>query len=358
MIQIIAEAGVNHNGSLDRARQLIDVAARAGADAVKFQTFRAAAIVSRHARKAAYQERNTGTDESQLDMIRRLELSEADHNVLIAHARQAGIAFLSTPFDEHSVDMLVKDLGLNTLKIGSGEITNAPLLLRVAKSGCRIILSTGMSTLEDVEEALGVLAFGMTEPDSVPSSDAFKQAFATDAGCALLRERVALLHCTTDYPAAIGEVNLRALDTLRDAFGLPVGYSDHTRGTHISVAAVARGASIIEKHFTLDRNLPGPDHKASLEPAELASMVTEIRDVEQALGDGVKKPSVSERGNREVARKSLVAARDIAAGEILSPENLTCKRPGTGISPMLYWDWLGRTASRAYAADELIEPWA
>lgn len=355
-VLVIAEAGVNHNGSLERARHLIDAAAAARADAVKFQTFRADAIVSRHARKAAYQERTTGVDESQLDMIRRLELSEVDHRALIAHAQSAGIEFLSTPFDEQSVDMLVNDLKLRTIKVASGEITNAPLLLRIAQSGCRIILSTGMSTLAEVEAALGVLAFGMLSLAGSPSPEAFKQAFASPQGIALLSDRVMLLHCTTEYPAAVGEVNLRAMETMQKTFGLPIGYSDHTEGIHVAVAAVARGACAIEKHFTLSRALPGPDHKASLEPGELTAMVAAIRDVEAALGDGVKQPSPTEIGNRAVVRKSLVAARNIAAGEALGVDNLTCKRPGGGISPMHYWEWLGRPARRAYAADELIEP--
>ncbi len=355
-VLVIAEAGVNHNGSLDRALQLIDAAAAARADAVKFQSFRASAIVSRHARKAAYQERTTGSDETQFEMIKRLELSEADHRVLIAHAKSAGIAFLSTPFDEDSVDMLVRGLDLRSIKVASGEITNAPLLLRIAHSGCRIILSTGMSTLAEVEAALGILAFGMLMPSEVPSPGACKQAAASQAGQALLHERVMLLHCTTEYPAAVAETNLRAMETMQQAFGLPVGYSDHTEGIHIAVAAVARGACAIEKHFTLSRDLPGPDHKASLEPAELTAMVAAIRDVEAALGDGAKQPSMTEIKNRAVVRKSLVAARDIAVGELLTAENLTCKRPGGGISPMHYWDWLGRPAQRPYATDELIEP--
>ncbi len=355
-VLVIAEAGVNHNGSLERARQLIDAAAAARADAVKFQTFRASAIVSRYARKAAYQERTTGVDESQLDMIKRLELSEADHRALIAHAQNAGIEFLSTPFDEQSLDMLVNDLKLRTIKVASGEITNAALLLRIARSGCRVILSTGMSTLAEVEAALGVLAFGMRTSSEAPSPEVFKKALESQIGLALLRERTLLLHCTTEYPAAVAETNLRAMESMRHAFGLPVGYSDHTEGIHVAIAAVACGACAVEKHFTLSRDLPGPDHKASLEPSELKAMVAAIRDVEAAFGDGVKQPSTTEIKNRAVVRKSLVAARDIAAGEPLTADNLTCKRPGNGISPMHYWEWLGRPARRAYEADELIEP--
>lgn len=354
---VIAEAGVNHNGSIDMARGLIDVAAEAGADVVKFQTFRASEIVSRHAPKAEYQIRTTGADESQLDMVRKLQLSEADHETLIAHARNRDIGFLSTPFDVSSLRMLTQRFGLKTIKISSGEITNAPFLLEVARTGRRVILSTGMSTLAEVKMALSVLAFGYTVPlDAKPGLDAFASAFTTDIGQAALRKHVSLLHCTTEYPAPYAEANLKAMDTLSRAFRLPVGLSDHTSGIHVPIAAVALGARIIEKHFTLDRNLPGPDHAASLEPTELKAMVQAIRDVEAALGDGIKQPTASERKNRDVARRSLVAARPLRAGQLLGPEDLTAKRPGTGLSPMEYWDRLGQPATRDYAADEPIEP--
>lgn len=353
---VIAEAGVNHNGSLDLARELIEAAAQAGADAVKFQTFKASEIVSRHAPKAAYQQRNTDQGESQLEMIRKLELSVEDHRVLIAHARQSGIEFLSTPFEMRSLALLVDELGLRTIKIPSGEITNAPFLVQIARTGCRMILSTGMSTLGEVESALSMLAYGGLRPvDQPPGAAAFEAAYMSAAGQTLLRERVVLLHCTTEYPAPVADVNLKAMDVMAQAFGLPVGYSDHTEGIHIAVAAVARGARVIEKHFTLDRNLPGPDHKASLEPAELRATVSAIRDVEAALGDGIKCPSAAELKNRAVVRKSLVAACPIAAGELYSEENLTCKRPGTGVLPTAYWNRLGTAAARDYAADELID---
>lgn len=353
---VIAEAGVNHNGSIDMARALIDAAAEAGADAVKFQTFRASEVISRYAPKAEYQTRTTGADESQLEMVRRLELSEADHETLIAHARNRGIGFLSTPFDMPSLRMLTHRFGLETIKIPSGEITNAPFLLAIARTGRRVILSTGMSTLAEVKMALSVLAFGYTAPlDAKPGLDAFVAAFATDAGQVALREHTTLLHCTTEYPAPYAEVNLKAMDTLSQEFGLPVGLSDHTLGIHIPIAAVARGARIIEKHFTLDRSLPGPDHAASLEPAELKAMVRAIRDVEAALGDGVKQPTATEWKNRDIARKSLVAARPLRAGQSLGPEDLTSKRPGTGLSPFHYWDQLGRLVDRDYAADEMLE---
>lgn len=353
---IIAEAGVNHNGSQDMAKRLIDIAAEAGADAVKFQTFRADHVVSRHAPKAEYQTRTTDKAESQLEMIRKLEFTEADHEMLIAHAKIRGITFLSTPFDLPSLQMLTGRFGMETVKIPSGEITNAPFLLEIARSAKRVILSTGMSNLAEVEAALGTLAFGFTLPPGVtPSRDAFARTFASDAGQESLRGRVTLLHCTTEYPAPYAEVNLRAMDTLAAAFALPVGFSDHTQGIHIPVAAVARGARVLEKHYTLDRSLPGPDHKASLEPDELRQMVVAIREVEMALGDGVKRPSFAEWKNRDVARKSLVAARAIVEGEVFTAENLACKRPGTGISPMLLHDVLGRIATRAFSQDELIE---
>lgn len=353
---VIAEAGVNHNGSLDMAKELIEAAARAGADAVKFQTFKATEIVSRFAPKAAYQQRNTDETESQLEMIRKLELSIEDHRVLIEHARQNGIEFLSTPFDAGSLTLLVDDLGLRTIKIPSGEITNAPFLVKIAATGCRMILSTGMSTLGEVESALSMLAYGALVPvDHPPGRAAFEAAYMSPSGQALLRERVVLLHCSTEYPAPVADVNLKAMDVMAQAFGLPVGYSDHTEGIHISVAAAARGACLIEKHFTLDKKLPGPDHKASLEPDELSAMIRAIRDIALALGDGIKRPSVTELKNRDVVRKSLVAARPIAVGELFSEENLTCKRPGTGVSPMAYWNRLGTTATRDYGADELVE---
>ncbi|MCG3771117.1 MAG: N,N'-diacetyllegionaminic acid synthase [Nitrosomonadaceae bacterium] len=353
---LIAEAGVNHNGDLSLAKKLIDAAADVGADAVKFQTFRAEQVVSRHAPKAEYQARITGQFESQLEMLRKLELSEADHGEMMAHAKARGIMFLSTPFDVPSLDLLTKQFGLQIIKIPSGEITNAPFLLAIARAAKRVIVSTGMSTLAEVEAALSVLAFGFTSAATVtPRREDFEQAFASDAGQQALRERVTVLHCTTEYPAPFSEVNLRAMDTLATAFGLPVGYSDHTLGIHIALAAVARGARVIEKHITLDRNLPGPDHKASLEPDELRELVCQIREIEQALGDGIKRPAASEWKNRNVARRSLVAARAIQAGEVFAAESLTCKRPGAGVSPFEYWEILGQAASRSYNVDEALD---
>ncbi|MCG3770803.1 MAG: N,N'-diacetyllegionaminic acid synthase [Nitrosomonadaceae bacterium] len=353
---IIAEAGVNHNGDLNLAKQLIDVAAEAGASAVKFQTFRAELVVSRHAPKAEYQTRTTDQAESQFEMIRNLELTENDHELLIAHAQLRDIAFLSTPFDVPSLHLLVNRFGLKTIKIPSGEITNAPFLLAIARAAQRVILSTGMSTLTEVEAALGVLAFGFaTSGFAMPQRGDFERAFASDAGQQALHGSVTLLHCTTEYPAPFNEVNLRTMDTLAAKFGLPVGYSDHTSGIHVSVAAVARGARVIEKHFTLDRSMPGPDHKASLQPDELRQLVCQIRDIERALGDGVKRPSASEWKNRDVVRKSLVAARAVQAGEVFTEENLTCKRPGTGVSPFAYWQTKGQAARRSYGADEALD---
>ena len=353
---IIAEAGVNHNGDLDLARQLIDVAADAGANAVKFQTFVAERVVSRHAPKAEYQTRTTDEAESQLEMIRKLELSEADHEALIAHAQARDIVFLSTPFDAPSLHLLTKRFGLQMIKIPSGEITNPLFLLAIARAAQRVIVSTGMSTLAEVENALGVLAFGFTAPaTAAPQRGDFEQSYASEAGQQALRDRVTLLHCTTEYPAPFGEVNLLAMDTMATAFRLPVGYSDHTTGIHVSLAAVARGAQVIEKHFTLDRDLPGPDHKASLEPDELRKLVQQVREIEAALGDGIKRPTASEWKNREVARRSLVAAKTIQAGEMFTVDNLACKRPGTGVSPFAYWQTLGQTAIRNYNSDEELD---
>lgn len=353
---IIAEAGVNHNGSLDRAFELVDAAADAGADAVKFQTFKADSLVSRAAPKARYQVATTGADESQHEMIRKLELDEAAHAALIAHCKVRRIEFLSTPFDPESLELLAGRFGISRIKLSSGDITNAPLLLLAARSGKPVILSTGMSTLEEVAAALGVLAFGYREANADPSNVAFERCLESPEGRAALEDKVVLLHCTTEYPAPMADVNLRAMQTLRSKFGLPVGYSDHTAGVTIPVAAVAMGAVVIEKHFTLDRNLPGPDHKASLEPRELDEMVSAIRDVEVALGSPVKQPAASEMGNRPIARKSLVAGRDIRMGEVFTSENLAVKRPGDGISPLRYWEWLGRVADRDYRRDEKVGP--
>ena len=331
MTLIIAEAGVNHNGDLGMARELIAVAAAAGADLVKFQTFDAASLIAADAPKATYQITATGDDESQFDMVRKLELSAADHDVLIAECARHGIGFFSTAFDTRSFDLLLA-LGLDRVKVPSGEITNLPFLRHVAAAGKPIILSTGMATLGEIEDALNVLEAGGTP-----------------------RGHVTILHCNTEYPTPMRDVNLRAMTSIGAAFGTAVGYSDHTSGIEVAIAAVALGASVIEKHFTLDRRLPGPDHAASLEPAELKAMVAAIRNIEVALGDGRKRPSPSEIGNRAIARKALVAAVPIRAGEAFTAANVTAKRPGTGISPMRWDEVIGTVARRDFAADEPIE---
>ena len=325
---IVAEAGVNHNGDFELARRLVDAAADVAADAVKFQTFRTGTLVSRVAPKAAYQRETTGGGEGQDEMLRRLELGAEEHARLVEHCAKRGMLFFSAPFDEGSADLL-ETLGVALYKIPSGEITNLPLLRHVAAKRRPIILSTGMSTLEEVEQAVAAIR---------------------GAGAAGL----ALLHCLSAYPAPVAEVNLRAMDTLRERFGCPVGFSDHTLGIEISLAAAARGATIIEKHLTLDKNLPGPDHRASLDPGEFAELVRCVRSVEAALGDGRKRPMPSEIDTAAVARKSLVAARAIRAGEVLIREAVALKRPGTGISPAELERALGRRVRRNLAPDEVI----
>ncbi|MEN9847566.1 MAG: N-acetylneuraminate synthase [Pseudomonadota bacterium] len=351
---VIAEAGVNHNGSLTLAKQLVDAAISAGADAVKFQTFRAENLVTARAHKAEYQQQTTGDNSSQLEMLKTLELSEVAHHELHRYCQQQAIEFLSTPFDLLSLEFLVNQLNISRLKIASGEINNAPLLFSMAKTGKPVILSTGMSTLGDIEIALSILAFGYLYPEVLPSLEQCQQAYSTPEGQQILRERVTLLHCTTEYPAPFDSINLQVLETLRHSFGLAVGYSDHTVGITVPIAAVAKEACVIEKHLTIDKNLAGPDHAASLEPKEFKQMVTAIRQVELALGNAVKIPSACEWKNREVARKSLVAAQQIKKGEVFTPENLTVKRPASGISPLYYWECLGESADHDYQADELI----
>lgn len=355
MTLIIAEAGVNHNGQEKLAFELVNAAHEAGADIVKFQTFKAKNLVTEEAKQADYQVANTQKQESQLSMLSRLELSYEAHHKLVKHCNDLGIEFLSTAFDFESLHFLVNELGLNRLKLPSGEITNAPLVLAHARTGCDLIVSTGMATLSEIETVLGVIAFGYTSAhDATPSLQAFQEAYASAAGQKALKEKVTILHCTTEYPAPMEEINLRAMDTIGRAFDLAAGYSDHSEGITIPIAAVARGAVVIEKHFTLDKNMEGPDHKASLEPLELTAMVKAIRQVEVALGSSVKTPTVSEIKNKAVARKSLVAATAIKVGETLNDANMTIKRPGGGVSPLYYWDYLGRKATREYRAGELI----
>ena len=328
---VIAEAGVNHNGDVGTAKQLIDVAAEAGADFVKFQTFCAERLVITQAQKAGYQVKETGSLETQYQMLKRLEISEKMHRVLLEHCQKRNIGFLSTGFDIQSIDFL-HSLGIRLYKIPSGEVTNLMYLRYVGSLAGEIVLSTGMCTLGEVEDAIEVLEKAGTG-----------------------RDRITVLHCTTEYPTPMQEVNLRAMLSMKSAFGLKVGYSDHTQGIEVAIAAVALGATLIEKHFTLDRNFPGPDHKASLEPTELSAMITSIRNIEMALGDGVKRVTASEFMNRPVARKSLVASRKIFKGERFSIDNITPKRPGYGVSPMRWDEIIGRSAVRDFSTDELIE---
>jgi N-acetylneuraminate synthase len=353
---IIAEAGVNHNGDLSRALALVEAAVAAKADVVKFQSFRADKLATVSAAKADYQQVTTGIEQSQHEMLRTLELS-AEHERRISEACAAsGIMYMSTAFDADSATHLVKHIGISQLKVGSGDLTNAPLLLHLARFKLPIILSTGMATLAEIERALGVIAFGfLREEASRPKLTDFSEILVDGATWTELRGKVTLLHCTTEYPADSHTINLRAMDTLRSAFGLPVGFSDHSRGIHIAAAAVALGATVIEKHVTLDRSLPGPDHRASIEPDELAAMVAHIRDVELALGDGRKVPAPEEISNRNVARRSLVAAVKITRGEAFTTDNLAVKRPGNGNAPERYWDFLGRAASRDYSPDDMID---
>jgi N-acetylneuraminate synthase len=349
---VIAEAGVNHNGSEALAYKLIN-AAHAGADIVKFQTFKSEFVVSQKAEKAKYQKTQTGGGK-QLDMIRKLELNFEVHKRLCHYCEDIGIEYMSTAFDQPSLDLLAGELKLGRLKIASGEILNGPLLLAHAKKATQLIVSTGMCTMGDIEQALGVIAFGLTGCKLEPCEQNFHEAYCSEEGQKLLREKVTLLHCTTEYPSPFNEVNLNVLNTFKSAFDLPVGYSDHTKGIAIPTAAVALGAKIIEKHFTLDSSMEGPDHKASLEPAEFKKMISQIREVEMSLGSSVKKPTPSESANRAIARKSLMAGCDIKAGEIFDANNMVAKRPGTGISPMQYWSLVGTVASKNYQADDQI----
>ena len=331
MTIIIAEAGVNHNGCLEMAFKLVEAAAMAGADIVKFQTFKAEELATNKANKAKYQLETTDPDECQQKMLKRLELSNEEHIQLVEYCKNIGIEFLSTGFDSPSIQFL-RELDMKRWKIPSGEITNLPYLREIATDGKPIILSTGMANLGEIEAAIDVL---------------IKEGID--------RKDITIMHCTTEYPAPFTEVNLRAMRSISKAFEIDVGYSDHTKGIAVPISAVALGAKVIEKHLTLDRTLDGPDHKASLEPMEFASMVEGIRSVEMALGSGIKRPTTSERRNQEIARKSIVAIRTIDRGEILTTENIGTKRPGTGLSPM-YWDeCLGRKAARDYKTDDLIE---
>ena len=326
---IIAEAGVNHNGNLKIAKKLINVAADAGADMVKFQTFTPERIVSRFAEKAEYQKKSTGNDDSQLEMLRKLVLKKEWHPVLKEHAEKRGIKFISTPFDFDSIDFL-KELDLPLFKIPSGEITNLPYLERIGQIGKPVILSTGMSSMDEIEKAVSILR---------------------ESGCG----EISVLHCNTQYPTPYKDVNLEAMDTIRRRLNVPVGYSDHTSGIEVPIAAVAMGAEIIEKHYTLDKDMEGPDHKASLDPCELKEMIRAIRNIEDAIGDGEKSLTPSEMNNLKVVRKSIVAAKPIKSGDVLTEDNITVKRPGIGLSPMMWYDVIGTNAIRDFDEDEFIE---
>lgn len=352
-VYVIAEAGVNHNGELELARQLVDRAAEAGANAVKFQTFKAAKLASRKAPKAGYQTRTTDSQESQLDMLKKLELPTEWHHELKQRAHDRGIEFLSTAFDPDSLDFL-ETLGMPFYKVPSGELTNGPLLWQFARQRRPLVVSTGMATLSEVEQALAVITHAYhhdTEPSHV---DEAWRAWSQPELRQALRDKVTLLHCTSQYPTPMHEVNLTAMDTLGRAFGLPVGYSDHTEGIAVPVAAVARGAVLIEKHFTLDRSMPGPDHKASLEPAELTLMVQQIRAISLALGDGLKGPQPSEWDTRQAARQQVVAARDLPQGHLLSRSDLGTSRCGHGLPPVALWGLVGQPTTRAYSAGDII----
>ncbi|HBY86099.1 MAG TPA: N-acetylneuraminate synthase [Colwellia sp.] len=352
---IIAEAGVNHNGNESLAFKLVDAAYEAGADIVKFQTFKASKLVTANAKQAVYQIKNTQKEESQLAMLSRLELSFEVHIELIKYCNKLGIEFLSTAFDSDSLKFLVNELKLKKLKIPSGDLTNAPLLLEHAQTGCDLIVSTGMATLAEIETALGVIAFGYTaKSKDKPGRQAFEKAYISELGQKKLKEKVTVLHCTTEYPAPVEDINLNAMDTIANAFKLNIGYSDHSTGIYIPVAAVARGATTIEKHFTLDKDMEGPDHKASLEPEELKNMIGAIRKIELALGDGIKGPRPSEIKNKYVGRKSLVASKQIGIGDVLCDENIDIKRPGNGMNPIHYWELLNKASTKSYEVGDLI----
>jgi N,N'-diacetyllegionaminate synthase len=321
---IIAEAGVNHNGSLDMAKKMVKVAKECGVDAIKFQTFKAESLISKYAPKAEYQKQTTSSEESQLEMVKKLELSFEHFKELKYYCDSIGITFISTPFDFESIDFL-NSLGMEIYKIPSGEITNLPYLEKIGTFNKKVILSTGMAKLSEIEDALDILLRSGT-----------------------LKDNITVLQCNTEYPTPYEDVNLLAIKTIKKAFKVNVGYSDHTPGIEVPIAAIALGSTVIEKHFTLDKNMPGPDHKASLEPHELKTMVTAIRNIEKALGDGIKKPTPSELKNMHVARKSIIARRDIKKGEIFTTENITVKRPGSGISPMRWYEILGTVAQKDY----------
>lgn len=350
---IIAEAGVNHNGSTKTAKELIDVAVDAGADAIKFQSFQAKKLVVEDAQMASYQVENTGKNESQLKLLQKLELSFDAHKELYNYC-EGRIDFLSTPFDSDSLKMLIDEFKLPIIKISSGDLTNAPLLLDVAKTKTNVIISTGMSNIDEIKEALGVLSFGFLEK-TIPSVENFATCYNSEEGKKILKEKVSILHCTTQYPTPMEDVNLNAMITLKNEFNLKTGYSDHTLGIHVSVCAVSLGAEVIEKHFTLDKKMEGPDHRASLNPEELKLMVKEIREIEYAMGSTHKDVTPSELENKTIARKSIVASKEIKKGDLFTEENLTFKRPEGGLRPIRFWECLGSKATRDFKLDEKVE---
>ncbi|MFD1037064.1 N-acetylneuraminate synthase [Virgibacillus byunsanensis] len=351
---IIAEVGVNHNGSLDLAFQLVDEAIKSGADAIKFQTYITENLVIKSAKQAEYQEKNLGESSSQYDMLKKLELSFENFKLLSHYCNKNSIKFLSTPFDLESVDFLIHEIGLQMIKIPSGEITNAPYLYKIASRDVPVILSTGMATIEEIHNSLAFLVYGYSGQANV-SFEKVKAYYKTEEAKQLLKDKVTILHCTTEYPTPFEDVNLNAMDNIKREFQLPVGLSDHSEGILVPVAAVAKGARVIEKHFTLDKTMTGPDHKASLEPLELKEMIQSIRLIEKSLGKNEKEPTQTELKNRNVARKSLIAAKAIPKGSSFTSENLCVKRPGTGISPHYFWDYLGQVANKSYREDEVIE---
>ena len=353
---VIAEAGVNHNGNFELAKELVSAAAECGADAIKFQTFNADRLVTACVEKTRYQKKSSKPTESQKEMLKKLELPLESFKEIQALCLEKNIKFLSTAFDQGSLNLIANTLNVDTLKVASGEITNFPLLLAHARTKKKLIVSTGMCNLSEIQAALKVISYGLiAEKNDIPSHpDSFLKTYLSSESKDKLRQHVTLLHCTTEYPAPLDEINLHAITTIKNAFGLPVGYSDHSEGITVSLAAVAKGASIIEKHFTLDQNFEGPDHKASLNPDDFTRLVKEIRYVERALGSHEKVATSSELANSALIRKSVVAARSIAEGELFSEANLTTKRPGTGTQPKFFWSLLGKTAKKKYNEDEPI----
>lgn len=349
---VIGEAGVNHNGCEDIAMQLASLAKTANVDIVKYQIFNSEQLVTNDAPKAEYQSVHTGRLESQRDMLRKLELSLDSHKRVAIHCKDIGLQYLATAFDLASLTFLAEEIDVPFFKISSGDLTNAPFLLAHAKYKRKLIISTGMSTLGEIEDALGVVAFGLLDVQDVPSIAGFKKAYQSEEGQIALKQFVTLLHCTTEYPTAVDEINMKAMQTMKQAFQLDVGFSDHSVGTTASVIAVALGAKVVEKHFTLDKAMDGPDHKASMSPEELLTFVSSIRDAESCLGVAIKKPSKSEIANIPVARRSLVATSDIAAGELFTEANIGVKRPGTGVTPFQYWEVLNSVSSRRYTEGE------